>query len=130
MVKTQQLKKRITTADPSSQGNDNNPFNGPSSRSTQVSRYQKNIHPLTSCHYGYHITSLINFLHFLQCTESSLHICWVWQSFSITSLPSFHWPISRSYTCHFIIRAFFSPNHFRPFLKHAYNILTYIAAPL
>jgi len=45
-------------------------------------------HSLTHllCLCGYYTTSLINFLHFLQSTSSSSHICWDGQSFSITSL--------------------------------------------
>jgi len=66
--------------------NNNNPFNGPLSTMTQVSRYQKNIHSLTPCLCGYHTISLINVLYFLRSIASSLHICQVWQSFSITSL--------------------------------------------
>jgi len=53
---------------------------------TQVTWYPKNIHSLTPCLCGYYTTSLINFLYFLWSTASSLHICWVWHSFSITSL--------------------------------------------
>jgi len=99
------------------------------SRMTPASWYQKNINSFTSCLCGYYTTSLINFLHFLWSTASSLHICWVCQSFSITSLPSFLWPASMSYTFHFIIHAF-SPNHSRPLLKHGHTTLTYIALPL
>jgi len=49
-----------------------------------VSWYQKNIHSLTPCVCGYY-TFIINFCHFLRSVASSLHICWVWQSFSATS---------------------------------------------
>jgi len=53
---------------------------------------------------------------------SSLHICRVWKSFSITSL-RFLWLTSLSYTFQFIIHAF-SPNHSHPFLKDVHTILT------
>ena len=42
----------------------NNPFNGPLSRTTQVSRYQKGIHLFTPCRCGYY-TSLTDLLRFL-----------------------------------------------------------------
>ena len=38
---------------------------------------------------GHYTTSSINFRHFLRSTASSLHICWVWQFFSITSVQAF-----------------------------------------
>jgi len=61
----------------------NNTFNGPLSRSTQVSRYQ-NKHSLT------HTVSLwLIYNNFLRPTASSMHICQVWQCFSVT--PSFLW---------------------------------------
>ena len=83
-------------------------FNGPLSRTTRISQYQKNIHSLTSCLCSYYTTPLINFIHFLWPTASSLRICWVWQCFSVTSLPSFLWSASRSYTFHFITMHFFT----------------------
>ena len=52
-----------------------NPFNGPLSRSNQVSITRRNIHLITPHPRGYYTTSLINFLHFLRSTASSLHIC-------------------------------------------------------
>jgi len=39
--------------------------------------------------------------------------------------PSFLWPVSGSYTFHFIIHAFLSPIHSHPFLKHAHTASTY-----
>jgi len=57
---------------------------------------------------GYCTTSSFNLSRFLLSIASSLQICWVWQSFSITSLPSFLWPTSTSYTFHL---RFFSPSH-------------------
>ena len=58
------------------------PFDGPLSRTTRVSRYQKKKHSLI------HTPSLwlINFLYLLRSIEYSLHIRRVWQSFAITSL--------------------------------------------
>jgi len=50
---------------------------------------RKDIHSLTPCLCGYYTTSLVNFLYFSQSTASSLHICQVWQSVSITSLQVF-----------------------------------------
>jgi len=44
------------------------------------------IHSLTSHLCGYYTTCLINFFHFLRSSTSSLHICRVWQSFSVTPL--------------------------------------------
>jgi len=56
---------------------------------TQVSRYQENVHSLTPRLCGCYTTSLINCLHFLRSIVSSLHSCRVWQSFSVTSLEVF-----------------------------------------
>ena len=50
---------------------------------------RRNIHSRTPCLCCCYATSLINFLHFLWSVLSSLHICWIWQSFSITSLQVF-----------------------------------------
>jgi len=50
-----------------------------------------------------------NYLHFLWSMAPLLHTCLV--SFSVTTLPSFLWPTSRSFTFHFIIHAFFHVSH-------------------
>ena len=70
--------------------NNNNPFNSPLSRKTQVNQYHKtSTHSLTPYLCGYYTTSLINFLRSLQLISSSLHICRLSQSFHTTSLQVF-----------------------------------------
>jgi len=67
---------------------------------------RRNTHSLTSSLFVAIIctAALINFRHFLQSTASSLHICWLGHSLSITSRPRFLWPAStKSYTFQFII---------------------------
>ena len=77
---------------------------------------RRNIHSLTPCLCGYYTTSLINFLHFVLSTASSLHSCGVWRSFSMTSLQVFFGlPLaltpSTSKSVHFF------PKSFSSFLK-------------
>jgi len=77
---------------------------------------EKNIHSITPHPRGYYTTSLVNFRHFLRSTASSLHICWVWQFFSITSVQAFlaciwvlHFPLHNS--------CILLPSHLWSFLK-------------
>ena len=100
--------------------NINNPFNGRLSRSIDP------VEPLpeeTFTHTHPVFVAIIQHLHFLEPIASSLHICWVWQSFFYDLSPSFLWPSSRCCTFHFKIHAF-SPTHSHPFLKHSHTILT------
>ena len=64
-------------------------FNGPLSRTTRVSWYQKNVQTLTPHLCAYYTISLINFLHLLWFIASSLFSCQVRQSFFTTSLQVF-----------------------------------------
>jgi len=114
------------------QGGHNNRFNGPLSIPMQVSRYQKNTCLLTP--FVYCLWLLYNVFNELspfpvRSIASSLHICWLWQSFSITSLQVFY-DLSLCISPSTSNSMHFSPGHFRSFLKHTHTILAYITAPL
>ena len=88
---------------------------------------RRNIHSLTPCLFGYYTTSLINSLHFLQSMASFLHICRVWQSFSMTSLLVFlGLPLGLTHSISKSMHVFTQP--FSPFLKkcsYQCNYITY-----
>jgi len=91
----------------------------------------KNVHSLAPHLRGYYITSVINFLHF------------VWSIASFFHRPTYRIPQPLSTTLHQVFfgppldltpatskSTHFSPNHSRPFLKHAHTILTYVVISL
>ena len=93
--------------------------------------FAKKHHSLTPCLHGYYITSVINFHHFVWSIASFLH------------RPTYRIPQPLSTTLHQVFfglpldltpatskSTHFSPNHSRPFLKHAHTTLTYVAISL
>jgi len=103
-------------------------FNGPLSRSTQVSQYQKNHSPTHSAS-SRPLSSVVNKLAQFTVVHSILVSLSSPIMFFCNLSPGFLWPASRSYTFHFMI-LIFSPNHSHLFIKHVHTISTYFAVAL
>ena len=105
------------------------PFNGPLSGTTWVSRYQKKHSP-THTHPN-HQTSFINFLHLLRSIASSLFNLRAWQFFSTTSLQVlFGFPLglkpSTSYSIHFFTQSLSSFRNACPYDRNLFCCRTEI----
>ena len=105
----------------STENNNNNPFNGPLSRTTHLSQYQKkNIQLLPIC-----VFSILNQLPAFPCLVVGSDSLYATACLQVLS-----WSTSRFYTLCFIVHTFFSPTCSRPFLKHVHTISADFAAPL
>jgi len=98
------------------------PFYGPLSGTTQVSRSQKKQSPT---HHPDHHPSFISFFHLLQSTASSRFKLRAWQSFCTTSLHIlFGLPLglepSTSYSIHFIAQSVSSFRNTRPYHRNLF----------